>query len=164
MMRELGRAEHFTAGAIGRPGQRSFYLFTLVAAGPHWFPVEKQQVAALAARSRGLLREAGRPVPEAPPPAMEVAEPSATEFRVGDMAIAYSPEAGLVTVVLEAVEEEVDDAVSFEIDLDQLAAMTAAAFAAVAAGRPICPRCNLPMDPDGHVCPASNGDLRHQRP
>ena len=39
----------------------------------------------------------------------------------------------------------------------------AEAEAAVAAGRPICPRCSLPIDPDGHVCPALNGDLRHRR-
>jgi uncharacterized repeat protein (TIGR03847 family) len=28
---------------------------------------------------------------------------------------------------------------------------------AVAGGRPICPLCETPMDPAGHVCPRSNG-------
>ena len=28
---------------------------------------------------------------------------------------------------------------------------------AVAGGRPICPLCESPMDPGGHVCPRSNG-------
>jgi Protein of unknown function (DUF3090) len=26
-----------------------------------------------------------------------------------------------------------------------------------ARGRPLCPLCELPMDPAGHVCPAHNG-------
>jgi uncharacterized repeat protein (TIGR03847 family) len=29
--------------------------------------------------------------------------------------------------------------------------------AVVAAGRPICPLCEAPMDPSGHVCPKANG-------
>jgi hypothetical protein len=27
----------------------------------------------------------------------------------------------------------------------------------VSSGRPPCPICGQPMDPDGHVCPRSNG-------
>jgi uncharacterized repeat protein (TIGR03847 family) len=27
----------------------------------------------------------------------------------------------------------------------------------IAAGRPLCPRCGLPMDPAGHPCPVMNG-------
>ena len=30
----------------------------------------------------------------------------------------------------------------------------------VVAGRPACPICGRPMDPDGHVCPRSNGHGR----
>ena len=30
----------------------------------------------------------------------------------------------------------------------------------VAAGRPPCPFCNLPLDPDGHLCPRQNGYRR----
>lgn len=30
----------------------------------------------------------------------------------------------------------------------------------VAAGRPACPLCNLPLDPQGHVCPRQNGYRR----
>ena len=31
------------------------------------------------------------------------------------------------------------------------------ALAVVAAGRPPCPLCGLPLDADGHVCPRQNG-------
>ena len=30
----------------------------------------------------------------------------------------------------------------------------------VAAGRPACPFCTLPLDPDGHICPRQNGFRR----
>jgi uncharacterized repeat protein (TIGR03847 family) len=43
--------------------------------------------------------------------------------------------------------------------------MAARAFVArarrvVAAGRPSCPLCSLPLDPTGHVCPRQNGYRR----
>ena len=31
----------------------------------------------------------------------------------------------------------------------------------VRAGRPVCPLCGRPMDPDGHACPKTNGHLKH---
>ena len=34
------------------------------------------------------------------------------------------------------------------------------ALAVVAAGRPDCPFCGQPMDPEGHVCPRANGYRR----
>ncbi|MEO8106384.1 MAG: DUF3090 family protein, partial [Actinomycetes bacterium] len=30
----------------------------------------------------------------------------------------------------------------------------------IAAGRPPCPFCTLPLDPDGHICPRANGYRR----
>ena len=34
------------------------------------------------------------------------------------------------------------------------------AVAVVAAGRPPCPFCGQPLDPDGHICPRANGYRR----
>jgi uncharacterized repeat protein (TIGR03847 family) len=34
------------------------------------------------------------------------------------------------------------------------------AQALLAAGRPLCPLCALPLDPEGHVCPRQNGHRR----
>ena len=31
----------------------------------------------------------------------------------------------------------------------------------VSAGRPPCPFCGLPLDPDGHICPRQNGHRKH---
>ena len=38
----------------------------------------------------------------------------------------------------------------------QVRAMAARGVEAVAAGRPRCPLCEQPMDPDGHICPRWN--------
>jgi uncharacterized repeat protein (TIGR03847 family) len=47
----------------------------------------------------------------------------------------------------------------------RLTATSARAFARraralIAAGRPPCPLCGLPLDPSGHVCPRQNGYRR----
>jgi uncharacterized repeat protein (TIGR03847 family) len=34
------------------------------------------------------------------------------------------------------------------------------ALAVVAAGRPPCPFCSNPLDPEGHICPRANGHKR----
>jgi uncharacterized repeat protein (TIGR03847 family) len=39
-------------------------------------------------------------------------------------------------------------------------AFIARALRVVAAGRPPCPLCSLPLDPEGHICPRQNGHRR----
>jgi 23S rRNA G2445 N2-methylase RlmL len=38
----------------------------------------------------------------------------------------------------------------------QIRAMLANGLVAVGGGRPKCPLCDFPMDPDGHICPRMN--------
>ena len=45
---ELSDVSVFSAGAVGLPGERTFYLQATSPAGAVWFKCEKQQVAALA--------------------------------------------------------------------------------------------------------------------
>ena len=45
----------------------------------------------------------------------------------------------------------------FRITPPQAAAFVECARELMKAGRPICPMCGRPKDPDGHVCPRSNG-------
>jgi len=162
-MIELGPVTDFIAGALGPPGQRRFLIeIETVATGRRCFLLEKQQVGALAQRMRSVLAELGGSLNDVPQPGPTLSEPDDIQFRVGDMAVAYGT--GTITVVLQPAEGEEAEPVSFDVTIDQAAAMTRASFAAVAAGRPICPRCQLPMDPGGHVCPASNGDLRRPTP
>jgi uncharacterized repeat protein (TIGR03847 family) len=53
--------------------------------------------------------------------------------------------------------EEGPDAVRVRITADAARAFIKRAERVVAAGRPPCPLCGLPLDAGGHVCPRQNG-------
>ena len=55
----------------------------------------------------------------------------------------------------ESGEEEMS--VSFWITTDQANAVAEEALRICTAGRPRCFLCGLPINPEGHVCPRSNG-------
>jgi uncharacterized repeat protein (TIGR03847 family) len=152
-MRSLGRVTRFVAGAHGPPGRRTFYL----EADGEWFVLEKQQVAALAARSLELARQLG--VPEGKP-GPQLGEPGDPAFRVAEIGIGIEDDEAVI--VLSPNEASDEEPVAFTVAAAQLEPMARRALAVVAAGRPACRFCGLPMDPEGHACPASNGDLRHR--
>ena len=160
MTDDLGPAEVLFASAVGEPGSRTFFIHVVAGGEPHWFIAEKGQVDALADRALELLAEAGLladadavdRILEAYP-----REPGTfiPRFRVGAIILRATEGRDLVTVELESAEE--GDAVEFVVAPEQLAACASHAKSVVAGGRPICERCRLPMDPAGHLCPASNG-------
>jgi uncharacterized repeat protein (TIGR03847 family) len=150
-MRDLGAVESFRAGAVGEPGRRTFLLDV---DGEH-FLLEKEQVAALAARSLDLARTLGVQPQD---PIAELNRAGEPTFRVGSIEI--TPEPHGITIVLHPVEGGDEEPVSFVVTPPAIDAMARRAVLVVAAGRLPCPYCNLPLDPAGHVCPASNGDRR----
>ncbi|MET9765434.1 DUF3090 domain-containing protein [Streptomyces sp. NPDC006372] len=107
--------------------------------------------------------------------------PIEEEFRVGTMALAWDGDEQLMIVEAQALveldaESEEDLAEAEERLLQdeengppmlrvRLTGAQARAFAkraldVVNAGRPPCPLCSLPLDPEGHVCPRQNGYRR----
>ncbi len=155
--------ERFSAGAIGEPGDREFRLEVVTEGRTTAYLVEKLQVAALAEEAQSLLRERGSLGAGLQVDPGEVTADTALAFRVGGLQLAIDDDSGLVTIVLHSTEEE-DLPVACDLTLPQLDAFAREALALVASGRPACPRCNLAMDPDGHNCPRSNGDMRGHRP
>lgn len=102
-----------------------------------------------------------------------LATPVEEEFRVGAMGLAWDGDGE--AVVVEAVaggEEPVDedailsdtedgpDALRVRITPTAARAFIARARRVIAAGRPACPLCALPLDPTGHICPRQNGYRR----
>lgn len=157
-MRDLGPAEEFVAGALGEPGQRHFFLQITAAGETVWLHAEKEQVAALGAQCLSLLAAADLS-PDADAVAsirseLAVRDAGDQLFAVGGIQIAVL-ESELIAVVIVSSDE--DDSVRFLVAPEQLQAMAEVALEVVAAGRPICPRCQLPQDPAGHRCPAGNG-------
>ncbi len=175
--------DRFVAGAVGQPGSRTFYLQAREGTRVTTVALEKVQVALLAERLTQLLAEVrsrGADVPEEPP-ADEVdraplEEPLVETFRVGTMAIIWDGDDESIVVEAREVTEdeaeeeatEVEEAADEGTDEDsdvvrvRLAPRQAFAFAAralevVAAGRPPCPFCGQPLNPEGHICTRRNG-------
>lgn len=58
---------------------------------------------------------------------------------------------------LEEALSSVEPTVSFQANRDLLSEMCQQAQEVCMGGRPICPLCNQPIDPQGHICPRTNG-------
>ncbi|MFD8593530.1 DUF3090 domain-containing protein [Kitasatospora sp. NPDC059646] len=176
--------ERFVAGTVGQPGARAFYLQASSRGRITSVLLEKAQVAALAERIEEVLDEALRrsggeaPIPAAAP--VELLDtapldlPLEQEFRVGTMALAWDARELCLVVEAQAYVEESEDEDEIEVFDDEngpdllrvrLSGAMARVFAKraldlVAAGRKPCPFCNLPLDPEGHLCPRANGYRR----
>ena len=163
--------EVFTADYVGRAGERTFYLQSRGPQATLSYLVEKQQVSALAERLRELLilideEDTIRSATPGRDPALEFESPLEPEWRVGTMGLAFEEDADRVVLFVQPVDEEEqeepeslddDDGVRFMLRRDQVRAFVLHAMAVVGEGRPLCQLCGLPMDPAGHICPASNG-------
>ncbi|PYM31391.1 MAG: DUF3090 domain-containing protein [Candidatus Rokuibacteriota bacterium] len=156
---DLASPDHFTAGAIGPPGERVFYLQGRQDRTVVTLRSEKEQVRALAHYLEGLLPR----VPdegEAPPADTALLEPVDAAWLVASIAVGYDAQRRRIVVVAnELVEEENVEPASarFAITRAQAATFVKRAEALARAGRPVCFVCSQPKDPAGHVCPRSNG-------
>ena len=172
--------ERFVAGTVGQPGDRTFYLQASGDGRTVSVALEKLQVSVLAQRLEELLEEVRRrgagDVPAVAPKELEdtapLDAPVEEEFRVGTMGLAWDGEGEVV--VIEALaptegEDEVEplsdaddgpDTLRVRITAEAARAFVVRAQRVVAAGRPPCPLCALPLDPEGHICPRQNGHRR----
>ncbi len=168
---EYRETSHFTAGAIGEPGARTFYIQAGDGFGYHTVKLEKQQVAALAEFLSTVLEDLPAPTtkPVAPVPLIEPAQPA---FVVGQIAVGIDEAEGRVVLVVEelveepTIEEELAAVVEDEelrgstmrvhLSVDQAASFIDTSEALMAGGRPPCRLCGQPLDPSGHACPRLN--------
>ncbi|HKF85902.1 MAG TPA: DUF3090 family protein [Candidatus Limnocylindrales bacterium] len=172
--------DRFVAGTVGEPGNRTFFLQARDGSRIVSVALEKVQVAALAQRLTELLDElerrgvegadADQPLDGATP---SLDEPINEAFRVGTLSMGWDTEDELVLVEAREIledEDEEDEPEGFDDDdeegpdflrvrLETVAARTfvAQAVRLVGAGRPPCPLCGQPLDPQGHLCPRRNG-------
>src|SRR6266700_2396854 len=174
--------DRFVAGTVGRPGDRTFYLQARKDQQVTSVGLEKFQVTLLAERLEQMLDEVLRQtggaavVPAVAPVELEddepLEQPVEEEFKVGTMALAWDPEDERVVIEAQEVtgDEETEEVTIGEDDPEitvlrvSITAGQARAFAqralkVVAAGRPPCPLCGLPLDVACHVCPRHNGHL-----
>jgi uncharacterized repeat protein (TIGR03847 family) len=171
---ELPAPDHFTAGTVGPPGQRVFFLQAHDDGMLVSLKCEKQQVGALADYMAGML--ADLPEPESAKVAeAELLDPVDPLWTVGSLAVAWDNDADRFLLVVEELvaaddenetpsEDDVESersSVRLRLTREQVASFILTARGLLAAGRPPCPICGFPIDPGGHACPRSNG---HRRP
>lgn len=166
---ELDPVDRITAGAVGDPGERIFFVQAENARRQVTLLAEKEQVAALAQALEQIL-EALPESEEGPLPGeetLELAEPLEPEWQAGSMAIEYDEDEDKIAITIsEALPDDAEEepaTARFVASRSQVRALTVHAMEVVAAGRPRCQFCGEPLETAGeqHVCPAMNG---HREP
>ena len=157
---ELDDVERITVGTVGPPGQRTFFLQARQADRLVTLKLEKSQVSALSGYLGELLREL--PPPGDLPEQLALEEPAVAEWVIGTLGVSYDPSSDRLLLVAEqaspADEEEAEAAEArFVVTREQVAALAIRGTELVEAGRPACPLCGYPLDPEGHRCPRTNG-------
>ncbi|MCU0487761.1 MAG: DUF3090 domain-containing protein [Anaerolineales bacterium] len=166
---DLNPVTHLTTDALGQPGKRVFYIQGWQNERTVTLIVEKLQIQTLAMGLEQFLGEISQQFPDLPEPSVEydelkmhIAPPVDPLFRVGEMGLGYDAEQDLVILVArEILAEEQDPAeagtVRFWVTRSQIRAMCRWGLEVAKRGRPICPQCGEPIDPEGHFCPKKNG-------
>ncbi len=160
---ELDRPDHFTAGTVGPPGQRVFYLQGRQVGKLVSLKCEKEQVSALAEYLAGLLAQLS-PAGAAALTEADLLEPIDPAWAVGAIGVGYDREADRIIVeATELMDEDEENreaeaaTARFRISRGQAAAFIERARALIKGGRPTCPMCGQAVDPGGHFCPRANG-------
>ncbi len=154
---EMPEVDVVTTGAIGPPGRRVFYLQARQGDNVVSLRLEKTQVAALVTYLDAML--ADLPAPEELPIGLELVEPVLAEWVIGSLGVSYDEDADRIVLLAEELVDEGEDAASARITATraQIAALARHGAEVVAAGRPPCPLCGQPLDPEGHICVRLNG-------
>lgn len=170
---DLGDVDRFTTGVVGEPGQRTFFIQVVQGTIVVTLKAEKQQVAALARFLAELLADLPPATTADLPADMSLTVPLEPDWAVGQLGAFYDEDrdrillqVGEVAEVDDEGEEQDDDEVvggSLRVTLtrEQVAGFAYRATELVAAGRPPCPLCHRPMDPEGHICIKTNGHHPH---
>jgi uncharacterized repeat protein (TIGR03847 family) len=163
---EINDLAAFTTGAIGVPGQRTFFLQARGEGHVVSIKCEKQQVEALAAYLGRLLEDLPQAESVVHPSLLELDEPVFATWVLGSIGVAYDTENDRVVLLLEEVIEvdeegepiESDDRASVRLRLTRSQAVSFCHRTAsvASAGRPPCRFCQEPVDPRGHACVRMN--------
>jgi len=181
---DLDPVSFITVGAEGPPGNRTFFLQAAQGRQVVSLLIEKLQATALAEGIEQLLAQLGEAVPDAVAdlsPAegdLALLTPIEPSFRVTQIGIGIDEQRQLMVLVAQGgppdddldPDPEPDEPRPTDLDgepiprarftasFGQMLAMARhAAHVAEHGGRPLCPMCGEPMDPEGHFCPRRNG-------
>ena len=179
--------ERFVAGTVGAPGHRTFFLQARDGARVTSVALEKQQVEALAERVDELLDEvmqaaggsaarARRWRPSTSSTTSPLEQPIEEEFRAGTMTLSWDSvdradrDRGLPvhrggrrlarSRSTRTSRSPSPTRSSWSGSRPVRPGRSSARPQVIGAGRPDCPFCGNPIDPDGHLCVRANGFRR----
>jgi uncharacterized repeat protein (TIGR03847 family) len=166
---EIKPADWLSCVAIGKPGERTFFVQARGNDRKVSLLVEKIQLQSLVAgieefladiavKYDGLEDASG----EYDAGTMKVDPPVDPLYRVGEFGLAYAEDEDLAIILFREIlttQENQDDlrVVRVWATRSQLVVFSEWAKFIINSGRLICPQCGEPMDPDGHLCPKKNG-------
>lgn len=167
---ELDPVDRIAVAAVGEPGQRRFFLLASGSGHTLTLGCEKSQIQALVVRLQQMLEAQQLEMPEVSEAAPGPPEPGDPAWQIGEMGLGYHEARKMFVLVASeaaageqaegepaAVSAGDSPSVRFWLSHDQVIAFSHQAQSVLSAGRPLCPRCGLPMDPSGHPCPVMNG-------
>jgi uncharacterized repeat protein (TIGR03847 family) len=179
---DLERVDRITAGAVGEPGERTFFLQAREGERTVTILVEKEQVELLGTSILEILATVGRETAEGPPSdELGLEPPLEPLWRAGRLSIGYAEERDLMLLEIEELveQDESEDEPEDEADeepegspedegpepgrvrlwatREQMFALARHGAEVAERGRPKCRYCGNPIDPQGHMCPAMNG-------
>ncbi|CAB4589492.1 unannotated protein [freshwater metagenome] len=168
-------ADGFATGAIGRPGERTFYVQIRGEGRTISVKCEKQQVAALSEYLRNMLADMPDVSGSTDSSTATLQSPVEQDFVLGSVGLGVDRSNMRMVVQLEEmilVDEDDDDVFDLLDESDEdddtttvvrvlLTPSQARAFCDTAdlfmtAGREECKWCGSPKDPTGHACPRFN--------
>jgi len=168
---DLTLLEHITVDAIGQPGARVFYIqgWRKTDPQPVTIIIEKVQLQSLALGVDQMLAELAKQKPELAVPAsqydadkMHITPPVDPLFRAGEMGLGYDADRDMIVILVREIVMEDGDpegaaVVRFWCTRLQTRRLADWSKEVINRGRPICPQCGQPMEPEGHFCPKKNG-------
>ncbi len=162
---DLNPVSHITTDAIGEPGDRTFYLQASQQDTLVTLVVEKEQVYALTISIAQMLEELSKRHPVSVDEQaigqydLTLRDPIEPAFRVGQLGLGYDEESDMLILVAQELTEEPEEmsATRFWATREQMKALSEHGRQVVQSGRPTCPLCGQPIDPQGHFCPRRNG-------
>ncbi len=160
--------DRITTGTVGPPGQRTFYLQARRGTNLISLVVEKEQVKALAEAVEQLLENLSEKNPLLSTADdmlgfanMALEEPIEETFRVGQLGLGYDEAREVMVIIAQELgsgeEGEELETVRLTFSREQGRGLAQYGAEIVSRGRPRCPQCGEPMNPEGHFCPKKNG-------
>ena len=166
---DVDPVDHITTDAIGQPGQRVFYIHAWQDQRNVTVIIEKAQLQSLAVGIEQFLAQITKENPGLDEASgdyiedkMHIHPPVEPLFRVGEIGLGYEKTRDLVVLFMKELLLEGDDpesaaVVRFWATRSQVRMMARWGADVIQRGRPMCPQCGQPMEPEGHFCPKKNG-------